>query len=286
MFRCVGKEHTMAATLADGLKATLGGTIAHDQELSIRAEMLPEAWVRMELPFAPALTVPEDGHRISSGPLVTLLDTVCGVAAMARLGFEETVATLDLRVDYLHPVAAGENVVARAQGHHVSGIPGRGSLLVSAKAYTGDCVVAQAIGRFIRRKLPRDTAPRKDLVVRRLDHYSGYRELMGFVPDADGALRLPFREGLIGNGSLPSLHGGALAAHLQDAADRAVAATGKRQAVSTAHFTFQTFGEVADVIARAQIERRGSSATFASARSFQATPSRTTASAAFTYFVE
>jgi len=274
----------MAASLADGLKTTLGGTIAHDEELLIRAEILPDAWVRMELPFAPALTVPEDGNRIAPGPLVTLLDSVCGIAAMARLGFQETVATLDLRVDYLQPVAAGENVVARAQGHHVSGVPGRGNLLVSAKAYTADCVVAQAVGRFIRRKLPRETAPHRDVVARRLDHYSGYRELMGFVPGADGTLRLPFREGLIGNGSLPSLHGGALAAHLQDAADRAVAAAGKRQFLSTAHFTFQTFGHATDVIARAQIERRGSSATFASARSFQETPSRTTASAAFTYF--
>lgn len=276
----------MAVSLADGLKTTLGGTIAHDEELLIRAEILPDAWVRMELPFAPALSLPGDEQRISSGPLVTLLDTVCGVAAMARLGFEETVATLDLRVDYLHPVAAGENVVARAQGQHVSGVPGRGNLLVSAKAYTVDCIVAQAAGRFIRRKLPRDTGPRKDLIVRCLDHFSGYRELMGFVPDLDGALRMPFREGLIGNGSLPSLHGGALAAHLQDAADRVVAATGKRQFLSTAYFTFQTFGGLADVIARAQIERRGSSATFASARSFQETPSRTTASATFTYFVE
>src|SRR3546814_19420967 len=82
---------------------------------------------------------------------------------------------------------------------------------------------------------------------------------MGFVPD-DAGLRMPFRPGLVGNGSLPSLHGGAVAAHLQQAACAALAAESRRPArLITAQFSFLRFAGAADTVARAMIERRGPS---------------------------
>src|SRR3546814_7465168 len=105
---------------------------------------------------------------------------------------------------------------------------------------------------------------------------------MGFVPD-DAGLRMPFRPGLVGNGSLPSLHGGAVAAHLQQAACAALAAESRRPArLITAQFSFLRFAGAADTVARAMIERRGASVASVEVTSWQQA-GRTTDRGMFTF---
>ena len=87
-----------------------------------------------------------------------------------------------------------------------------------------------------------------------------YAALMAFRASGAGRVVLPFRPGLVGNGSLPSLHGGAVAAHLQECGCRYLAAQREGAAplaLVTAHFSFLRFGRSADVEARAVPVRLG-----------------------------
>ena len=52
---------------------------------------------------------------VHGGIVTTLLDTVGGMAALARQGEFRVMATLDLRIDYLRPSTPGEDLAARVE---------------------------------------------------------------------------------------------------------------------------------------------------------------------------
>nr|WP_275706756.1 PaaI family thioesterase [Marinobacter iranensis] len=76
----------------------------------------------------------------------------------------------------------------------------------------------------------------------------------------DQRLVLPFRDGLIGNGSLPSLHGGAIVSLLQDCALRyARRAVEHPLEIASVHVSFLQFGRAEDLIAVPRLVRLGRS---------------------------
>ncbi len=265
------------------LLATLGGAIVHDQELGIVTSVQEDGLVQMRLPYRPALTrTSHDG--IDEGAITTLLDTVCGVSAMAGLDYRESTATLDLRIDHLAPALPGQDLQATARVTHISGSAARGAVLVAASARTpesqADC--ARALGRFYRKKLPRPDRAHSLHSDRVLDGFPDYQSLMGFTAQADGAILLPYRVGLIGNGSLPALHGGAIAAHLLESARHLMRDTPTPQ-VATAQYSFLIYGRPQDLLATAQVEKPGRAVSFVSARAGHPGETTPVATAVFTF---
>ncbi len=244
-----------------GLAQVLGGPIAHDDEIGVRYRLSADQRVVLELPYAPFLA--EAGETcIGVGPLATVLDSVCGIGAMAAMAYRESTATVDLRIDYLRDPAAETGCYVVAQAVHVGGQPEAGMVMMRAEAREigSETLLACATGEFIRRRLP-EPAPRQGHgAVAALSTAPNYRRLMEFVSRPDG-LRMPFRPGLVGNGSLPSLHGGAVAAHLQGAAGEAVAKerSGRPARLTTAHFSFLRFAGAVDTLAQAELDRLGAS---------------------------
>ncbi|MCW0234287.1 MAG: PaaI family thioesterase [Ferrovibrio sp.] len=244
-----------------GLAQVLGGPIAHDDEIGVRYRRSADQRVVLELPYAPFLA--EAGEAwIGVGPLATVLDSVCGIGAMAAMGYRESTATVDLRIDYLRDPAPETGCYVAAQAVHVGGEPEAGMVMMRAEAReTGsETLLACATGEFIRRRLPKLEPRRGHGAVAAMSTAPNYRGLMEFVSQPDG-LRMPFRPGLVGNGSLPSLHGGAVAAHLQRAAGEAVAKerSGRPARLTTAHFSFLRFAGTADTLAQAEIDHLGAS---------------------------
>jgi len=269
-----------------GLARTLKGRIAHDDELGIRYAAGPAGEIVLRLPYAPFLADRDGERTVGPGGLVTLLDSVCGVGAMAALGFEEAVATLDLRIDYLRPPRPESDVCATARMLAVNGSPGRGSVAMRGEALQDghNQPIAIATGLFIRRPLRHEPRPFEELPPAALATAETYDALMGFSPDGQGRIRMPFRPGLVGNGSLPSLHGGAIAAHLQEAARAAIGqAVRTRFALTTAHFAFLRFGGPAELLATPEIDRLGATAAFVRVASFQQDHHRPTATGSFTF---
>ena len=267
--------------LTAGLRAALGGVIVHDEEIGIRHEFRAGGGLGMALPYRVALT---EGAGLAPGPIVTILDTLCGVTTLSDLGFRESTATLDLRIDYLRPARPGLDLACEARVTERFGTVARGSVLVAASARHPGMAdpVALATGRFFRKTLPPRPAPHSLVSDRDMEGYISYQEFMGFIPAGDGCVVLPFRDGLIGNGAIPSLHGGVLAAHLQEAAGSLMAGT-RTPHLATAHFTFQSYGMAQDIVAQARVEKAGGAVSFVSASSSQSGKAQSVATAAFTF---
>ncbi|MEM1104833.1 MAG: PaaI family thioesterase [Pseudomonadota bacterium] len=84
---------------------------------------------------------------LAGGVITGLLDNLCGVAVGAALKEFRSLATLDLRIDYMRPATRGETVWAEAECYHVT----RSIAFCRATAFHGEDrarIVAAATGTF------------------------------------------------------------------------------------------------------------------------------------------
>src|SRR5690606_33514114 len=77
-----------------------------------RAELL--------LPYHPRLIGNPETGVLHGGAISALMDATCGAAVFQALKQPLTIATLDLRIDYLKPAAPGRDVIARAHCYKVT----------------------------------------------------------------------------------------------------------------------------------------------------------------------
>ncbi|WP_233356219.1 PaaI family thioesterase [Henriciella aquimarina] len=87
-----------------------------------------------------------DSGVIHGGVLTALLDNLCGVAANTALREPKSMATLDLRIDYMRPAEKGRDILAEAECYHLT----RNVAFTHAWAYheTREKVIATAAGAF------------------------------------------------------------------------------------------------------------------------------------------
>jgi uncharacterized protein (TIGR00369 family) len=84
---------------------------------------------------------------IAGGVVTALLDHTCGMSVMTALGAPTTIATLDLRIDYMRAATPGAAVVAEAHCYKVA----HAVAFVRAIAHDGDAhdPVANATAAFM-----------------------------------------------------------------------------------------------------------------------------------------
>lgn len=94
--------------------------IPHMQEIGLELLSVTGESVEMRLPYRDAW-LGDIAHRlIHPGILTTLADSGTGLAVMAHIGRLEAIATLDLRMDYLHPAIAGHALHCRARCYRMT----------------------------------------------------------------------------------------------------------------------------------------------------------------------
>ena len=91
------------------------GFIAH---MNLRVEEHGPNGVTVRMPFNPMFCVDEAATLLHGGVLTALLDSVFGLANFIAIDDLSTMATLDLRVDYLRPAQSRADVLVRAKCYH------------------------------------------------------------------------------------------------------------------------------------------------------------------------
>ena len=97
-------------------------------------------------PWREDLVGDPDTGVIAGGVITALLDNLCGVAISATLDEFKSMATLDLRIDYMRPADKGVDIIAEAECYHIT----RSVAFTRAWAYheSRDRIIASASGAF------------------------------------------------------------------------------------------------------------------------------------------
>lgn len=88
--------------------------IPHCAALGVTVEEVTRERVTFGLPYDLRFVGDPERGILHGGVVTTLIDTVGGMAVLARLMKLIPIATLDLRIDYLAPARAGETLYATA----------------------------------------------------------------------------------------------------------------------------------------------------------------------------
>lgn len=99
------------------------------------------------IPYRAQLAGDPDTGIFAGGVITTLLDQVCGMAAVVAMREPAVVATIDLRIDYMRPAAAGRDVFAEAHCYKI----GKNVAFVRAIAFEDgpDNAIAHAASAFM-----------------------------------------------------------------------------------------------------------------------------------------
>jgi uncharacterized protein (TIGR00369 family) len=102
--------------------------------LGIETLEIGQAAALLRIPYKPEMVGDPSTGVIAGGVVTTLLDHACGQAVMAALGQPTTIATLDLRIDYMRAARPNQPLYAKAHCYKL----GRQIAFVRATAYEVD----------------------------------------------------------------------------------------------------------------------------------------------------
>ncbi|MFZ5669620.1 MAG: PaaI family thioesterase [Pseudomonadota bacterium] len=104
------------------------------QALKLETVTLDAQGAVLRVPYDEALIGDPETGVIAGGVMTTLLDHACGQAVHIALSEFKTIATLDLRIDYMRPAEPGKDIFARAHCYKIT----RSVAFVRAVAYDAD----------------------------------------------------------------------------------------------------------------------------------------------------
>ncbi|MDO8290210.1 MAG: PaaI family thioesterase [Parvibaculum sp.] len=104
-----------------------------------------ESW--LTVPYDKKLVGNLETGVIHGGVITAMLDNACGVAVQLALPERISIATLDLRIDYMKPATPGETLVGHAHCYKVT----RNIAFVRGTAYHTDPLdpIATCVGTFM-----------------------------------------------------------------------------------------------------------------------------------------
>lgn len=115
--------------------------------LGIEVTKLEGAKVWGRVPYKPQLIGDPETGIIAGGVITTFLDQLSGMAAVLAMREPTTVATIDIRIDYMRGAVPGRDVLAAAHCYKI----GKNVAFVRAVAYedSADNPIAQAASAFM-----------------------------------------------------------------------------------------------------------------------------------------
>jgi uncharacterized protein (TIGR00369 family) len=121
--------------------------VPHNSALGLEFRWARDGQAELFLPYDPRLIGNPETRVLHGGAISALLDATCGAAVFQALPQPQTIATLDLRIDYLKPATPDRGVVARAHCYKVT----RHVAFVRAAAFHDDEAdpIATSAGTFM-----------------------------------------------------------------------------------------------------------------------------------------
>lgn len=101
--------------LNEALRQRFADAIPHAKALGVEVTAVSADATDMRLPYRDDWLGDIERGVIHTGVITTLVDGASGLALLAKLANFESIATLDLRMDYLRPAVAGKALHCRAQ---------------------------------------------------------------------------------------------------------------------------------------------------------------------------
>ena len=135
------------------MQQVFGTAVPHVQALGITVEHFSGEEVLMRLPYRDIFLADPDRRLLHGGVVTTLIDTACGLGVVAALDPPRSVATLDLRIDYLKPGVAERDLLCRARCYRITSR----IAFARAEAFHPDeetSPIAAAMGSFMLSDLP------------------------------------------------------------------------------------------------------------------------------------
>jgi len=122
--------------------------IPHSKQLGVEMVSAERNKAVLRIPFADNLVGNVEDGTIHSGGLLSLMDSVGGMATFCALPAMESIATLDLRVDFLKPAVAGQGIEAAAECYKLT----NSIVFIRGIAYQSDAndPVASSVMTFMR----------------------------------------------------------------------------------------------------------------------------------------
>ena len=137
--------------MAEGLRLNMVGQaldhVPHMKALGLRWRGFADGWVELEMAYSPTQVAYPDSGVIANGAIFALMDSVAGIAVVAGMKQSLPIATIDMRLDYLHPPTPFEALIGRAQCYKYT----RTMAFVRGLAYQDsiDHPVANMVGSFV-----------------------------------------------------------------------------------------------------------------------------------------
>jgi uncharacterized protein (TIGR00369 family) len=140
------KRYALQSLFGPG-RPEMVGHVPHAHHLGIGVVEIGPGFAVCVLPYRDEL-IGDPGRRVVfGGAITTLIDHASGLAVACALEELTSIATVDLRVDYLRAAAPGRDLFARSECYRVT----RNVAFVRAVAYEGapDDAFASCLGTFM-----------------------------------------------------------------------------------------------------------------------------------------
>lgn len=122
--------------------------LRHCQVLNMQVHSVDGEGLILRLPYSPSIVGNPQTGAVHGGAITTLMDTALGMATLCSLPEFEVCPTLDLRIDYMSPGVADQDLFGHAHCYRVS----REVIFIRGTAYQADPEqpIAQVVGTYMR----------------------------------------------------------------------------------------------------------------------------------------
>ncbi len=94
--------------------------VPHSRDMGHEIEEVGSGRATLRQPFRDCLVGDPEHGLIHTGVQITLIDAAFGIAVFSALGKIQTIATLDLRMEYLRAAVAGKDLYGCAECHRLT----------------------------------------------------------------------------------------------------------------------------------------------------------------------